>query len=39
MQYQIMADSIEINAKNVQEWMQGFKSIQNERKRFGEYYD
>ena len=39
MQYQIMADSIEINAKNVQEWMQGFKSIQDERKRFGEYYD
>ena len=39
MQYQIMADSIEINAKNVQEWMQGFKSIQEERKRFGEYYD
>ena len=39
MQYQIMADSIEINAKNVQEWMQGFKSIRDERKRFGEYYD
>ena len=39
MQYQIMADSIEINAKNVQEWMQGFKRIRDERKRFGEYYD
>lgn len=39
MQYQIMADSIEINAKNVQEWMQGFKSIRDERKRFGVYYD
>lgn len=39
MQYQIMADNIEINAKNVQEWMQGFKSIRDERKRFGEYYD
>lgn len=39
MQYQIMADSIEINAKNVQEWMQGFKSIRDERKKFGEYYD
>lgn len=39
MQYQIMADSIEINAKNVQEWMQGFTSIRDERKRFGEYYD
>ena len=39
MQYQIMADSIEISAKNVQEWMQGFKSIRDERKRLGEYYD
>lgn len=39
MQYQIMADSTEINAKNVQEWMQEFKCIQKERKRFGEYYD
>ena len=39
MQYQIMADSTEINAKNVQEWMQEFKCIQKERQRFGEYYD
>ena len=40
MQYQIMADSVEINAKNVQEWMQIFKSnILPERQKFGDYYD
>ncbi len=39
MQYQIMADSTEINAKNVQEWMQSFKCIRDERKKFGDYYD
>lgn len=40
MQYQIMADSTEINAKNVQEWMRIFQSqILPERKKFGDYYD
>ena len=40
MQYQIMADSTEINAKNVQEWMRVFQSeILPERKKFGDYYD
>lgn len=34
-----MADSTEINAKNVQEWMQSFKCIRYERKKFGDYYD
>ena len=35
-----MADSIEINTKNVQEWMQTFKNkILPERKKFGDYYD
>ena len=39
MQYQIMADSTEINAKNVQEWLQEFKAIRCEREKFGDYYD
>ena len=40
MQYQIMADSIEINAKNVKEWVAEFKNnILPQRKKFGEYYD
>ena len=40
MQYQIMADNIEINAKNVQEWVQIFKNnILPERERLASYYD
>lgn len=40
MIYQIMADSTEINAKNVSSWLQTFKnSILPERKRLGDYYD
>ena len=40
MQYQIMADSVEINAKNVQEWLTSFRNnILPERIKYGEYYD
>lgn len=40
MIYQIMADSIEINTKNVKAWVEAFQAkILPERKRFGEYYD
>ena len=40
MQYQIMADDIEINAQNVGKWVSEFKSnILPERLKFGEYYD
>ena len=40
MIYQIMADSLEINAKNVSNWIASFKnSILPERIRLGAYYD
>ena len=40
MIYQIMADSLEINAKNVSDWIASFKNcILPERIRLGAYYD
>lgn len=40
MIYQVMADSLEINAKNVTDWLQFFKNnILPQRQKLGDYYD
>lgn len=38
--YQVIADNTEINAKNVADWLEGFKkNILPKRQKMGEYYD
>jgi SPP1 family phage portal protein len=40
MIYQVVADSLEINKKNVKDWVEDFiQNIMPERKKFAEYYD